>query len=623
MIKSYRQRSFVLLILLLLGISLNVVSVYANAPLQTTQDDTLQQCDVVSENALQDELNRVTQQVFAKTLATVDINRIVAAQWSALGVDAVIDTQIDQAVEHVKGEKDLLSKFLSSWSADKAQELTRDVAADAFQSEAFRSKIDALSVAVADDLSHKVADMSAESVSAAFFCLQTFIKGNYANVLVSAFEQQVQGVTAKTKFAASSGNDTNILTIIGQHKTALGGIGVIVAAQVTRRIMVDIGETIADRVAGQIVQRVLGRIGSEVIPIVGWLVGAGLIAYDIYNSMDGALPQIRDSLKSAEVKAGIRDEIAASVKPELERELPQIARNIANDLFSEWRNVKKNIRQVLDLAAANPAFKTILDHMSSQADLAKLVNVVGVVLATLGQAGLDKAIADNSLERLLAQPESAYKIVEATKSIQSALDWSAQAGGSLDKVVAFEVYKHKAPTDLSKPVLQQLLTLDNQLAIDKLTLLDANVIETLLTISTSNLNAVVNRLSPDDLQTVAAILPLLNAEQKNQFVGRVISDPAIVAHLSSPTAQKQLAASADINQSLGFLATPKDIGSIFADVTNVFSGSVPWQLFAYKYGTGQTTFLGIILLVIALVLLRLLYALLAWFVSPITGLFKR
>ena len=623
MITSYRCKSFILLIIFVLASGLNWATVYASAPLQIVQDPTLQQCNVVAEDTLQDELNRVTQQVFTKALADVDIDTIVAAQWNELDVDRVMDSEVDRAVAHVKSEKDLLSKFLSSWSADKAQELTREVASQAFQSEAFRGKIDALSAAVADELSHKIATMSAESVSAAFFCLQTFIQGNYAKVLVSAFEQEVQTATAKAQFAASGDVDSNILAIIGQHKTALGGLGVIVAAQVTRRIMVGIGETIADRVAGQIVTRVLGRIGTDVIPLVGWLIGAGLIVYDIYNSMDGALPQIQESLKSPDVKAGIRDEIVGSIKPELEHELPQIARNIANDLFSEWRNVKKNIRQVLDLATANPGFKTILDRMHNSDDLAKLVNLVGIALPVLGQDGLNTAIADGSLERLLAQPESSYKIIETTKSVQNALDWSTQAGTMLAKVVEFEIYKHKAPTDLDKSVLQQLLVLDNRAAIDKLTLLEPKAIEALLTVSTSNLNTLTNRLSTEELQTVAAILPLLSAEQRNQFVAHVINDPEIVTHLSSTAAQKQLAASTDIDATLSFLATPRDIGSIFNDVNNVLFSGVSWRLFAYKYGSGQTTITGVVLLVIALVLLRLIYALLAWFVSPLTGLFKR
>jgi hypothetical protein len=620
---SYRRKSSILLVIFVLAFGLNWADVYASVPAQTTQGQTLQQCNVVAEDTLQDELNRVTQQVFTKALATVDINAIVAAQWNELGVDTVMDSEIDRAVAHVKSQKDLLSKFLSSWSADKAQELTRDVASQAFQSEAFRGKIDALSTAVADALSHKIATMSAESVSAAFFCLQTFIQGNYAKVMVSAFEQEVQTATAKAQFASGSGIDTSILTIIGQHKSALGGLGVIVAAQVTRRIMVSIGETIADRVAGQIVTRVLGRIGTDVIPLVGWLIGAGLIVYDIYNSLDGALPQIQASLKSPDVKAGIRDEIVASVKPELEHELPQIARNIANDLFSEWRNVKKNIRQVLDLAAANPNFKTILDRMGNADDLAKLVNAVAVTLPVFGQDGLNKAIADGSLERLLTQPASSYKIIETTKSVQSALDWSTQAGTLLDKVVEFEIYKHKAPTDLDKSVLQQLLVLDNRSVIDKLTLLEPKAIEALLTVSTSNLKTLTTRLSTEDLQTLATLLPMLSAEQKNQFVARALNDPEIVAHLSSPAAQKQLAASQDIDAALGFLATPKDVAAIFNDVSNVLFSGVSWRLFVYKYGSGQTTTTGIVLLIIVLVLLRLIYALLAWFASPLTGLFKR
>lgn len=623
MTKSYQRKSTLLLLIFVLSLGLNWTTVQASAPLQTAQGQTLQQCDVVAEDALQDELNRVTQQVFTQALATIDINAIVANKWNELGVDTVIDTEIDRAVEKVKGQKDLLSKFLSSWSADKAQELTRDVAAQAFQSEAFRGKVDALSTAVADELSRKIATMSAESVSAAFFCLQTFIQGNYANVLVSAFEQEVQTATAKAQFGANNQVDNSILTIIGEHKTALGGIGVLIAAQVTRRIMVEIGEAIADRVAGQIVTRLLGRIGTDVIPIVGWVIGAGLIVYDIYNSLDGALPQIQQSLKSPEVKAGIRDEIVASVKPELEHQLPQIARNIANELFSEWRNVKKNIRQVLDLAATNPNFKTILDSMKTSDDLSKLVTLVGVALPVLGQEGFTKAVTDGSLQRLLAQPESAYKIIETTKSVQSALDWSTQAGVLLDKVVDFEIYKHKAPTDLDKTVLQQVLALDNRMAIDKLVLLEPKDIGALLTVSTSNLNTLINRLPTEDLQTVAAILPLLNAEQKNQFVARVMSDPTIVTHLGSSAAQKQLAASPDIDTALGFLATPKDVGSVANDVSSVLFNGVSWRLFVYKYGSGQSTLLGVVLLVIALVLLRLVISLLAWFVSPVTSLLKK
>ena len=42
-----------------------------------------------------------------------------------------------------------------------------------------------------------------------------------------------------------------------------------------------------------------------------------MIVYDLYESRDGALPQIQNSLKSTNVKNGVRDEIEAAIRPEL------------------------------------------------------------------------------------------------------------------------------------------------------------------------------------------------------------------------------------------------------------------------------------------------------------------
>ena len=77
--------------------------------------------------------------------------------------------------------------------------------------------------------------------------------------------------------------------------------------------------------AGRIVGRVLGRLGSSLIPWVGWLIGAGLIAWDIWDGSKGALPQIEQSLQSEEVKAAIRAEISDSVSESLDAEMAAIA----------------------------------------------------------------------------------------------------------------------------------------------------------------------------------------------------------------------------------------------------------------------------------------------------------
>ncbi|RIK44353.1 MAG: hypothetical protein DCC55_02615 [Chloroflexi bacterium] len=614
-------RFWTLFIACLAGVIIDCTPVYASPIGQGSP--TLQECSQVDEAALQDELNRVTQQVFAEALVQVDLAALVKAEWQETGMDAVIDSEIDRAVARVRNEQALWDTFLSGWSAEKAEELTRAVATYAFESEAFAQKIDELSAAVADELAQTIAVLSAESVSAAFYCLQTFIADNYAEVLVHKFEQQVQAAAQAVDVGNSNELDTSILTVLNQHRTALGGVGVIVAAQIARRVMANLGRQIARRVAGRIAGRVLGRIGTELIPIVGWVVGTGLIAYDLYSSRDGALPQIQEQLKSQEVKAGIRDEIVAAMEPEFRREAPQIARDVANELFSQWRDVRRNIRQVLALAESDAAFHALLNRLESTDDLAKLVSLVGVAVPALGEEGFQRAVADGSLERVLDQPASALRIVEGTGSIETALAWSALAGSLLDSVVEVELYKHISPEQLSRPTLERLLALGNQAAIQKLALLNLNEIDTLLAVSTSNLNTLATRLTPEELRVVAGYLPLLEQEQRNQFISRVASDPAILPLLGSEAIKQRIIVSNDVDATLAFLASPRSLDSLVADLSAVVRGQVGMGLFTYKYGAGQSALIGIGLIFLAAIVLRLVYTFVLWLVRPVSPLFRR
>jgi hypothetical protein len=619
--KVQRLRQYSLLLLFVLGVVSHPIEVQAVVRLQA--DQTLQECSEVDEATLQDELNRVTQAVFARTLDEVDLAAIVDAQWARLGLDAVIDAEVDRAVERVRSEEALWDTFLSGWSADKAEELTRAVATYAFESEAFAQAIEELSNAVATELSQQIAVLSAESVSAAFYCLQTFIADNYAGVLVRKFEQQVQAAAEAVDLSAAGEVDNSILGVLNQHRTALGGVGVIIAAQIARRVVVNIGRQIARRVAGRIVGRVLGRIGTEIIPIVGWVVGTGLIAYDLYTSREGALPQIQEGLKSAEVKAGIRGEIVAAMEPEFRRESPQIARDVANDLFSQWREVRRNIRNVLALAEADPAFRTLLDGLASTDELARLVNLVSVAQPALGAEAFNQAVADGSLARLLQQPESALPILEQTKSVETTLAWAALAGDLLDPVVEFELYKHLTPDQLSRPLLERLLALDNRAAMEKLALLEPGAIEALLTVSSNNLNTLAAELSAEELKVVAGYLPLLEQERRNDLISQVASNPRLVELLADAGIKQRVVESRNVDATLAFLATPRSLDSLAGDVMAVAQGRVGLGLFTYKYGAGQSTLIGVGGLLVLLLVLRLLYGFVLWLVNPVTGLFRR
>jgi len=587
------------------------------------QNSSLQECDVITEETLQDELNKVTQDVVEQASASLDVARIVATQWRALEMDTAINREVDAAVERVKSREDYWNKFLSGWSAAKAEELTTAVTTETFNSPLFREKVDDLSRAVAQQIGEEIAVLSAQSVSAAFFCLQTFINGNYSNALVSTFEEEVRLATEEAGVGEDSTLDNNLLSVVGQHKTALGGVGVIIVAQVSKRIIIELGETISERIVGRIVGRVLGKAGSTIIPIAGWLIGAGMIAYDVYANRDGAIPQISETLKSEEVKSGIREEIAASIEPELQRALPQIAREISNQLYNEWRDVKRNIRQVLELADEDQAFQAILARLDTPDELSKLVNLVGILLPTVGHDGLLAAVDDGSFDALYQLPDTAMKIVEDSGSIQEALAWADTVGQLLTGVVQYEIYKHQPPDGLEKPLLEKLLALDDEVAIGKLALLAPQTLRTLLELSTANLVTLGNQLTPTDLESLANYMVALNQNQRNQLVARISSQPETVTQLDDVTLRDYLVAnSTDFEQALTFLFSSKEGLAAVNDITAVATGNVPWRLFLYKYGTGQSVLVSGMLIVIALVLLRLLFGAIGW-LFPISGLFRR
>ena len=183
-----------------------------------------QECEEVDEATLRDELNRITQEVFVGGQSGLEIEALVADQWVALGIDGVIDAQIDLAVARVASEEDYWSRVVSGWSADKAEEFTTKVATYAFDSEPFRVAIDQLSAGVADGLTAGMETMSARSASSALLCVQEFIGKTYSETMVGLFVEDVQAGVAAADLADV---DAGVNPILDSRTKTLAGIGII------------------------------------------------------------------------------------------------------------------------------------------------------------------------------------------------------------------------------------------------------------------------------------------------------------------------------------------------------------------------------------------------------------
>ena len=603
---------------IVVGLLLPAAPLAAAPAREVLSEDALQNCSDLSEEVLQDALNRLSQQIFADQLAEIDLTAVVAQQWVAVGMDRTLQSAVATAVERVQSETGLWDRWLSAWSPDLARQLALAVTSYTFDSLLFREALQELTGAVSAALSNQLALASADSASASLFCMQTFIGARYSVALSRAFEQRIQEATAAVQLEESG--ETDLLAMLGERGWALGGIGVIVAAQLARRLVNLLAQQLSQRVAGRITGRLLGRVGTTVIPLAGWILGAGMIAYDLYDSREGALPQIQSALLSPEVAAGIQQEYAGAIRQELQRELPDLARRMADDLFVEWRTVKRTIRQVLDLAAEDAVFASLVASLQTQEQLARLVTLVRILQADGGQERLAAAVRDGTLRQGVDLPEVAIELVQQNRSLQDALAWYAVAGSSLEEVVRFELYKLVEPEALDRPQLESLLALQDGAAIARLALLSAAERTTLLQLAAPSLRALAGLLLPEDLAWLAAELPALTLAQRNQLVTRLISQPEAVVVLRRAGSLAQLASQTDLDVGITFLTGAPSPLDYLADSGAVLTGAVSPSLFGAKYGVGFTL-AGLLGGGLAfLVVLRLVWGMGRWLLEPLRSL---
>ena len=84
-------------VLLIVAILLPGAPASAAPPAQAHDDaSALRSCASLDENAIQDELNKRTQQIFGDVRSRLNLDEIVARHWDALGMDA----KLDEAGEH-------------------------------------------------------------------------------------------------------------------------------------------------------------------------------------------------------------------------------------------------------------------------------------------------------------------------------------------------------------------------------------------------------------------------------------------------------------------------------------------------------------------------------------------
>lgn len=564
-----------------------------------------EECARLDEAGLRDELNRLTQQIFAEGQGSLNIAGMVQRHWIDLNMDGVIDREVDRAVQRIYNEQSYWDRLLSGWSTQKAQEFTEEIITNAFGSESFRQQIELLANRVAGSVAAEMTAISAQSASSALLCIQAFIGDSYSASMAALFEAEIASQIDDLELVDV---DADILMILESRGRTLAGIGVIIGSQIAQRL----AQALARRIAGQVAGRILGRAATAVIPIAGWIIGGGLIVLDLIEGGQGSLPQIQAALTEPAVKAGIRDEVVVAVGDELRLALPEIARAVSNDIHSQWLDFRRRYARVINLANSNPRFRQILDSASA-GEIEQISALIVVTEQILGQEGLNRMIDQGQLEQMLGLPGEIVQILRATGDPGAVIAWANLAGGDLGRVIELEVFRAASPEDfVSRAELSELLALNDRDTIAELMLLSRGDRERLLRLTPASVITLSTLFDRDDLTWLASYFAGLEPRDANILVDQLRADPGLMAKLRSEAVREAILSSGNVDETLAFLrpeasASPIQVaGEVLRDAERLAAGDVTWLLFWRKHGTWQNfLYLGGAILALGLLIFLL------------------
>jgi hypothetical protein len=561
---------------------------------QMTRTD-YEACQAQDEQAFRRAIEAITLGGLEAGLAKLDYKPLVADEWRRERFDDVIDKQVDGAVGQVRDESTWMQLWSTLASRDKAQELATTVAERVYRSDAIKQGIERIATGVGKEIGKRIELAVIDTAGPAMQCMQAFLGRRYGTTVagVVSADTGLQYSVDPAKGGAQVTTDQILL----EGKEGVAGVVVLV---VRRQL---------SRMASRIGQRVVGAILSRLVATVAGVVGVILIAKDIWDFRHGVLPIVADEMKSRATKDKVRDEIATTIADTVNQSLREIASNTADRVVDIWLDFRRAHAQVLALAERNADFKRLLDTVRP-ADLARLDEVTALVLASEGEAGIVKRLADGTLTLAVSNlPPAALDIAREARSLETALAWSAVAGDSLAKVVEHEIHRRATPDAFTKASLLRLIGLGDRLAVTRLAALQPAARDALFELESAALVKLARGLDEPQLASLARYLTGLEKASALRVLTVAAQSPARMAELASPRVREAIISSTDqaaaVSMMLQAGSFVPDPSALLAHVRLVVDGRVSPILLWEKHGLVLIV-AGVLALMLLMMLKRLL-----------------
>jgi hypothetical protein len=552
-------------------------------------------CQTRDEQSFRAALEGITTRALQASIADVNYRSIVGEEWRKGGVGDIIDKQVDKAIADVRDESSWSDLLQSLAYQEKAQSLATAVAERVYKSDAVTKAIEGLAVGVGREVGKRIEFGSQDAAEPAIACLKAFIGPRYGETVA-----RVVTADAGKQFdvdATAGGADVGTGAVISQSAGGITGAAILVL----RRQLANLAQRLG--------QRLVGSVLSRLVSVVAGGIGLALIAKDIWDLRNGVLPIIETEMKSEETKEKVQDELAKTIGDQIAEHVHEIGASTADRVVEIWQEFRRAHHKALELAEQNDGFKRFLNSTKPEL-LPRLDEVLSLILTSEGEDGILKRLNDGTLDEAVNKlSPSGLTIARETRSLETALKWSAVAGDTLPQVIDYEIYRRASPDDFTQPSLQRVIKLGDRLAVGRIASVSRETRDALFELPDDDLKKLARSLTENDLATLARYLTGLDRPARERVLRAVALSPAKMQVLASGAARDGILASRDQDAAVAMMLRDTavlDFPAITRDVRLATDGQIQPRLVWEKH-PALIVAAALGLLIVLLILRRLFF----------------
>jgi hypothetical protein len=514
----------------LVAVSMTVTPVLNAAAQDVTRAD-IEACKSQDEASFRKAIADITTYSLEKSLQNVDYKALVDDEWRKGDVGAIIDARVDIAIKEVREETSWGNLLKTLAYREEAQKLATEVAERVYRSEVVTNAIAALASGVGEQVGKRIEYAAKDAAQPALQCLQAYLGPRYGTTVSSLVRDD-----ARKDFAVSSEDGSAKVTpgsVLRQTSGGAPGVAILIV----RRQLANLARSVG--------QRIVGSVLARLVSVVAGGVGLVLIAKDIWDFRHGVLPIIKDEMKSEETKEKVREVLAETIAEQIKSHVKEIGQSSADRVVDVWHEFRRAHLKALQLADTNPEFRAFLDTVAANR-LGRLDGVVALVLAEEGEAGIVRRLQNGTLDEAVNRlPDSALQIARATRSLETGLKWYAVAGDNTKAVLENGIYQEAEPDRFTPRTLDELLKLNDRVAILRVAGLPADAREILFDLDPASLKNLARSLTKDELQELSGYMTGLQQAPREQVLNAVAKSPGKLKLLAKARVRQAVLTSAD------------------------------------------------------------------------------